>query len=373
MASEMLYPIMPIFLKSIGFSALLIGILEGIAEATAGLSKGYFGKLSDEYGRRKPFVQLGYALSGLAKPLFAIAVTPLWIFFVRTLDKLGKGIRTGARDAILSDEATPETKGTVFGLHRSMDTAGAVLGPSIALVYLYFYPEDYKTLFLLAFLPGVLALLTTTFIKEKQLPTKTAKRIPFFSFLSFWKSAPASYRKLIVGLLGFALVNSSDVFLLLKAKEAGLSDTGVIGVYIFYNLIYALFALPLGMLADKLGLKNIALSGIMLFAVVYGCLTFATDIPIFLVLFFFYGVYAAATEGVFKAWITNQVDKRDTATAIGTYAAFQSICAMLASFITGLLWYKFGSNYALWFIAFSSIMVVIYLALATKNTIKNPG
>ncbi len=121
-ASEMLYPIMPIYLKSIGFSIVLIGILEGVAEATAGLSKGYFGKLSDNSGKRIPFVQIGYAFSAISKPMMAIFIYPLWIFFARTIDRFGKGIRTGARDAILSDEATAETKGKVSGFHRSMVT-----------------------------------------------------------------------------------------------------------------------------------------------------------------------------------------------------------------------------------------------------------
>ena len=155
-ASEMLYPVLPIYLKAIGFSIILIGILEGVAEAAAGLSKGYFGKLSDTSARRVPFVQIGYALSAISKPMMAIFTFPLWIFFVRTMDRFGKGIRTGARDAILSDEATPETKGKVFGFHRGMDTLGAVLGPSLALLYLYFYPKEYKTLFFIAFIPGLL-------------------------------------------------------------------------------------------------------------------------------------------------------------------------------------------------------------------------
>ncbi|HXU26934.1 MAG TPA: MFS transporter, partial [Bacteroidia bacterium] len=134
-ASEMLYPVMPIYLKTIGFSILLIGVLEGVAEATAGLSKGYFGNLSDNKGKRLPFVQIGYALSAISKPMMALFVYPLWVFGARSIDRLGKGVRTGARDALLSDEATPETKGTIFGFHRSMDTLGAVLGPLLALVY----------------------------------------------------------------------------------------------------------------------------------------------------------------------------------------------------------------------------------------------
>jgi sugar phosphate permease len=137
-ASEMLYPIMPIYLKTIGFSIVLIGVLEGMAEATAGLSKGYFGKLSDISGRRVPFVQMGYALSAISKPMMALFTAPLWIVFARTLDRLGKGIRTGARDALLSDEATPETKAKVFGFHRSMDTFGAVIGPLYSTALLVF-------------------------------------------------------------------------------------------------------------------------------------------------------------------------------------------------------------------------------------------
>src|SRR6476659_6562272 len=130
----MLYPVMPIYLKTIGFSIVLIGILEGVAEAMAGFSKGYFGKLSDNSGKRVPFVQIGYALSAVSKPMMAFLIYPIWIFFARTIDRLGKGIRTGARDAILSDEATPSTKGKIFGFHRSMDTFGAVLGPAFALL-----------------------------------------------------------------------------------------------------------------------------------------------------------------------------------------------------------------------------------------------
>src|SRR5664279_2567033 len=167
-ASEMLYPIMPVFLQSIGFSVLLIGILEGVAEATAGFGKGYFGKLSDNSGKRAPFIQLGYSLSALSKPLMILMVWPVWIFFVRTIDRFGKGLRTGARDAILSDEATPETKGTVFGFHRAMDTIGAAIGPTLALVYLYFHPKDYITLFYIAFIPGVIAIITTLLLKEKK-------------------------------------------------------------------------------------------------------------------------------------------------------------------------------------------------------------
>jgi sugar phosphate permease len=214
-ASEMLYPVMPLYLKSIGFSIVLIGVLEGVAEATAGLSKGYFGKLSDNTGRRMPFVQWGYALSALSKPLMALFITPVWVFFVRTIDRFGKGLRTGARDAVLSDEATPQTKGKVFGFHRSMDTLGAVLGPLLALLYLQWHPQDYKTLFFIAFAPGVVAVACSFLLKDKNVIQESHDtKVGFFSFLGYWKKSPALYRKLVIGLLVFTLFNSSDVFLL---------------------------------------------------------------------------------------------------------------------------------------------------------------
>ncbi len=371
-ASEMLYPIMPLYLKSIGFSIVLIGVLEGVAEATAGLSKGYFGNLSDVTGKRMPFVQWGYTLSAVSKPLMALFITPIWIFFVRTIDRLGKGLRTGARDAVLSDEATPETKGKVFGFHRSMDTLGAVLGPLLALLYLQWHPHDYRTLFFIAFAPGLMAVLCSLLLKDKnvnQLPLKTTTS--FFSFLGYWKRSPVLYRKLVAGLLIFTLFNSSDVFLLLKAKQAGLDDSNVITIYIFYNLVYAFFAFPLGILADKVGLKEIFIFGLSVFTIVYGGIAFATQSYHFYILFFLYGVYASATEGISKAWITNISFKEDTATAIGTYSAFQSICTMLASSLAGFLWYQFGANVTFVVSAVMVLGVVLYIALIrTRLTVK---
>jgi MFS family permease len=364
MASEMLYPIMPLFLKQIGYTALFIGILEGVAEAMAGLSKSYFGKLSDQSGKRLPFVQLGYGLSALSKPMLAIFIHPIWIFFSRTTDRLGKGIRTGARDALLSDEASVATKATVFGFHRSMDTLGAVLGPALALLYLFYNPEDYTTLFLLAFVPGVIATFFTLIIKEKPHPfiiNTEKKAAVFFAFIPFWKNSSRSYKKLLTGLLLFALVNSSDVFLLLKMKESGIRDTLIIGLYIFYNLIYAIIAYPAGRLADRLGFKKIFIAGLLLFAVVYAGFSFADEVWLYALLLALYGCYAAATEGVAKAWISNIAGKTETATAIATYSGFQSIAALLASSIGGFLWFGFGSVTTFSMAAIVTIGVIIYL------------
>lgn len=367
-ASEMLYPIMPIYLKTIGFSIVLIGILEGLAEAIAGLSKGYFGKRSDLSGKRVPFVQIGYAFSAISKPMMAFSIYPLWIFFSRTVDRFGKGIRTGARDAMLSSEAALENKGRIFGFHRSMDTFGAVLGPALALLYLYFYPENYITLFYIAFIPGVIAVITSFYLKDKPDNAVCAnEKVKLFSFLSYWKTSSIKYRKLVSGLLVFALFNSSDVFLLLKAKEAGLNDTMVIGVYIFYNLIYALFAFPVGILADKIGLKKMYIIGIILFSIVYFGMSSASSLFVIGLLFLFYGIYAAATEGISKAWISQISNKNEVATAIGFYTGFQSICAMLASSLAGFIWFQFGASITFIVTGIATILIVIYFSFALKN------
>ena len=366
-ASEMLYPVMPIYLKTIGFSVILIGILEGIAEATAGLSKGYFGKLSDVRGQRLPFVRIGYGLSAISKPLLVFFTFPLWIFSARTLDRLGKGVRTGARDALLSDEAIPETKGRVFGFHRALDTLGAAIGPVVALIFLYYKPEHYTTLFYIAFLPGLAAIILTFLINEKQKKTPVKKNISFLSFLKYWKTSSPAYRKIVFGLLIFTLFNSSDFFLLLKIKDAVLSDTWEIGAYIFYNLVYAVFSYPIGILADKIGLKTIFISGLVLFTGVYTGFAFNSNVYLFFILFFFYGIYSAATEGISKAWISNVAAKNETATAIGTFTAFQSICTMLASTIAGLLWYNFDAKTTFLVTAFISLIVVLYFLFVNVN------
>ncbi len=360
-SSEMLYPVLPLYLSSIGFSIALIGVLEGFAEATIGLSKGYFGKLSDLTGKRMPFVQWGYALSTVGKTLMVLIAHPVWIFFTRSMDRLGKGVRTGARDAILSDETTKETKGKVFGFHRAMDTLGAALGPIMALIYLYYHPEDYKTLFFLAFIPGVVAVLLTFFIKDQRRePTQVKHGATFLSFLGYWKESPPMYRKVIIGFLLFALFNSSDLFLILKLKESGLNDTWVIGAYILYNLVYALFALPLGMLADRIGLKTTYIIGLVVFALVYFGMSMQTGTWVYIVLFACYGIYAAATEGIAKAWISNIAEKKDTATAIGFYSGFQSICALLASSLTGLMWFAFGADVAFMATGIAALGVGLY-------------
>lgn len=367
MASEMLYPVVPVYLKEIGFSVFLIGLLEGVAEFTAGLSKGYFGKQSDARGVRLPFVRRGYFLSALSKPMMALFTQPLWIFFSRTTDRLGKGLRTAPRDALLSQNATPQTKARVFAFHRSLDTLGAVIGPMLALLYLHFFPQQYRPLFFYAFIPGLLAVGLLFLLREKKTIVPNVKREGFFSFFRYWSIASPEYKRLVAGLLFFALINSSDVFLLLKTKEITGSDTITITAYIFYNLVYAAASYPLGALADAWGFKKVFVGGLLLFAAVYGIFGTATSTVVVFAGFFIYGIYAAATESIAKAWITNSAHHNQTGTAVGFYTSGQSICSLLASAIAGLLWSGISSTATFLFSATAAVLLAVYFFVMNNN------
>jgi MFS family permease len=226
---------------------------------------------------------------------------------------------------------------------------------------LWYRPEDYKTLFLLAVIPGLAAVGMSLLLRErKRLPAAKAGAVRFFRFLGYWKDSPPMYRKVVAGLLVFSLFNSSDIFLLLRLKEAGLDDRMVIGAFMFYNLVYAVFAFPLGVLADRIGLRRMFILGLGMFALVYAGMAKADSLAMFVILFMGYGIYSAATEGISKAWISNITRKADTATAIGFYAGFQSISLLLASTLTGLVWQVWGSGAAFLLTASVALGVGVY-------------
>ncbi|GAA3962232.1 MFS transporter [Hymenobacter antarcticus] len=363
LASEMLYPVMPLYLQSIGFSIFFIGLLEGVAEAVAGLSKGYFGQWSDRLGRRVPFVQWGYGLSALSKPMLAVLAAPWWVFLARTVDRLGKGLRTGARDALLSDETTPENKGKVFGFHRSMDTLGAVFGPTVALLWLAARPGQFRPLFWWAFVPGVLAVAVTFALRERPAVPSGRPPQPFWASFGYWRVAPPAYRRVVGGLLVFALFNSSDAFLLLLARQRGVSEAGVIGLYILYNAVYVLSAWPLGHLADRLGPRRLLVGGLLAFTAVYGGVALVRDGWAFAGLFALYGLYAASTEGVAKAWVSNLCARADTGAALGTLGGLSSLAALGASLGAGAVWQLAGPGWTFGLAAGAALSVAGYLAV----------
>lgn len=357
-ASEMLYPVTPIFLTAVlGSSMALVGVIEGIAEFIAALLKGYFGNLSDKVGKRSIFVTIGYGLSAISKPLPGIFQNIPIVFATRVTDRIGKGIRTAPRDALLGSYSEGNS-GAVFGFHRAMDTLGAAIGPVIALILLNIFPENYQLIFIVAFVPSVIAVALTLMVKDRVVSTKDPIKKNYFEFL---KSSPKSYKKILLLLAVFSLVNSSDVFLILKSRDISESSTLAIFGYIFYNIVYAASSYPMGSLSDKLGKRNIFTVGLVLFSLVYFGFAFIPDIYLLWFLFALYGIYAASTEGISKAWISDIIPDERRGTAIGLATLITGICVMIGSFATGFLWDKFGSQVPFLISAIVSLIIALFV------------
>jgi len=355
-ASEMLYPVTPIFLTAaLGASMATVGIIEGLAEFIAGFLKGYFGRLSDKLKKRSVFVTAGYGLSALSKPLPGIFPFISTVVVSRVADRVGKGMRTAPRDALLAANADGNT-GAIFGFHRGMDTLGAALGPVAALILLHFYPHDYKLIFLVAFVPSIIAVTFTAFVKDRIVEKKAA---PKFKYAEFWKTAPVHYKQLIYLVTIFSLVNSSDVFLILKSRNIAHSSTLAIAGYIFYNLVYAAASYPVGKLADKFGKAKIFIAGLFVFSLVYFGFAVAPEFHMLWGLFILYGIYAASTEGVAKAWVSDLIHDENRGSAIGLLTMLSSLSVMLGSFFTGILWDKFGSTVPFLISSIVSIIVAV--------------
>ena len=343
-ASEMLYPVTPLFLTvTLGASMSLVGLIEGIAEVTAGLLKGYFGNLSDKLGKRSVFVVLGYGLSSIVKPLPGFIPKVSTVIFSRTLDRVGKGIRTAPRDAILAANASGNT-GAVFGFHRGMDTLGAVVGPLVAIALLHFYKVDYQFVYIAAIVPAILTILFTLTIKDVKSKKAGENSVKKYTYKEFWQIAPKRYKQLFVLFILFSFVNSSDVFLILKSKNISASDTLAIGGYVFYNIVYAIVSYPIGLMSDKFGKKNVFISGLFVFSLVYLGFAFNSSMIIIWLLFALYGIYSASNEGVIKAWVSDLIPGDYLGSAIGLLTMFSGFAMMTGSVVAGILWDAFGSS-----------------------------
>ncbi len=336
LSSEIVYPLFPLFVTGIlGAPVAVLGFIEGVAEATATVLRYPIGRLSDRLGRRRPFVLIGYGLSGVGKLL--IAVAGVWGFALagRIVDRMGKGIRTAPRDALIGAATRPEQQGLAFGLHRAMDTMGAALGPLIALACLEL-GVPFRWVLGLAVVPALLSVVVILlFVRERRLaPTSGGMRLRL--------PASPAYRWLLAGSLLFAAGNSSDMFLLLKADDVGLGTSGVILVYVLYNVVYAAASLPFGGLSDRIGQLPLVLGGYLVFAAVYVGFAFAGSWPAVAVLFAAYGLYIAATEGTSKALISRATPLGERAGAIGLQATLTGLASLVASSLGGVLWSAAG-------------------------------
>ena len=365
-ASEMIYPIVPLFLTSVLHApVMVVGLIEGIAEATASIVKFVAGYISDKVRKRKIFVVLGYTLGSISKLLIGLATAWPFVLFARFIDRTGKGLRTSARDSLLLQNTTAKNRGFIFGFHRSLDSAGAVLGPLIALFLLNALKENIRMVFLLAFIPATIGvILLALFVTEKKSPDeKLFEKVRFN-----WSSLKPKFKYFFVVSMIFGLGNSSDAFLILRSKQLGLSVTLSVLAYVLYNAVQTLFATPAGSLADRIGARKVFGYGLLVFAFVYFSFGFINS-PFFIwVLFPVYGLYIAFTDGVSKAYISELITERESGTYFGIYQMGIALTSFLASFIAGILWSRIHPSTT--FFYGSSTAVLAFLILSYGKYIK---
>jgi len=346
-SSEMVLNILPLFLANVlGVQTSIIGLIEGFAEATASILKLFSGWLSDKMGGRKWLAVAGYGLSAITKPFFYFANTWEVIFAVRWADRVGKGIRTAPRDALVADSVTKETRGLAFGFHRTMDTAGAMLGILIAVLVVWLAQKNtldlskstFQTVVLISLLPAFLAVLSLA-LGAKDVPVKGQRLPPKFSLRGMGK--PFMAFLLIVGI--FTLGNSSDAFLVLRAQNLGISVTGILIMLVMFNLIYALVSTPAGSLSDRVGRRRLIIGGWLVYAVIYLGFAFAQAAWQVWALYVAYGLYYGMAYGTANALVADLVPENLRGTAYGTYNAIIGFLAFPASFIAGLLWQGAGA------------------------------
>jgi len=349
-SSEMLINILPLFLANVlGVHTALIGLIEGIAETTASLVKVYSGALSDRLGKRKSLAVLGYGLSTLAKPFLYFAASWGWVLGVRFTDRVGKGIRTAPRDALLSGSVDEKQRGLAFGLHRAGDTAGAFIGLGIAALIIWLTQSGaaqltrhtFQWIVLASIIPAVLAVAVLALgAQDVEAPAKQQNRL---SLRQSWKRLSPRFRAFLGVMVLFTLGNSADAFIILRGQERGLSVLGVMGMLLTFTAVYSLLSSPLGALSDRVGRTKLMLGGWLVYGLIY--LGFAAAQAGWQVwtLFGLYGVYYAATEGTAKALVADLVPQAQRGAAYGLYHAAVGLSALPASLIAGLLWQGVGS------------------------------
>ena len=366
MASKMIYPLIPEFLMSIGATHALVGLVEGIAEATASVFRSVSGRISDKVKKRKLFVYLGYGLSTVVKPLLYIANSWTAVLGVRFSDRLGKAIRTPPRDALLSTSVHKSLKGKAFGVHRAMDKIGSIAGPLLALPVLTLTDNNIRLLFLFALIPGAIAVFFINFAKEtKDAPISKPKeeksqglRDP--AFIAF-----------LVSIIVFTLGNSSNAFLILKAREAGLTVGMIPAIWIVYNASCMIASPIFGSLSDRIGRIPVIVMSFIYYAVVYLLFGFDTKIWMVWALFAAYGIHYGLSEGVFKAYVADLVEPENRGTAYGLFTTGFGVALLPASIIMGTIWDAFGSRWA--FVVAAGLSCLGFLVFMISLLLKRPA
>ena len=366
-ASEAVYPLLPLFLtRVLGAGAVSLGIIEGAAEAANSLLKIISGRLSDRWNRRRPIVIAGYSLSSLARPLIGLVSAWPQVLAVRFIDRVGKGIRGAPRDALLAAAATPHTRGKVFGFHRAMDHAGAILGPLLATLFLLAYPGHYRTLFLLTIVPGALAVAMLFKVQEAEPAGRgheaAAGQAPA-ALGSSWRRLPRRYYAFLFVLVIFALGNSADAFLLLRLTDGGIAPVFIPLLWAAHHVVKAAVSAVGGAMSDRFGRRRLICAGWAVYAVVYGGFALTTSATSLIALFLVYGLYYGLAEGAEKALVADLAPADLRGTAFGLYNAVLGVGALFASVLFGLIWRVAGAPTA--FTVGAGLAVVATLLLIT--------
>jgi len=382
MATEMIYPLLPLFLtRVLGAGAMSLGLIEGFAEAANSVLKVAAGRLADRTGAPKRIVIAGYALSGLVRPLIAFVASWTQLFALRFVDRLGKGIRGAPRDAMLAHFAAPEIRGRAFGFHRAMDHAGAVLGPLLASLFLYFYPGEYRTLFALTIIPGVIVVAILLRVPDVRLRTSEPRvseappvpeepRVseePQASRRTFWSA--------IVVVFLFSLGNASDAFLLLRMSDLGIAAFWIPLLWSALHVVKVASSVIGGDLSDRMGRRTLIGAGWMIYALVYAGFGFIDSKAAVIAIFLVYGLFFGLTEGVEKAWIADITPVSARGTAFGIYNAALGVGSLIASIMFGLIWTRVSPSAA--FLTGAALAVVstglLYLLFSPRRNEQDSG
>jgi MFS family permease len=337
LSSQMVFPLIPLFLTTVlGCGAYAVGIVEGAAETTASLLKVVSGYWSDKIRKRKPFVLFGYSMSTITKPLFAFANIWAFVLFLRVIERIGKGIRTAPRDALIAESCDESVRGKAYGFHRAADGIGSILGAVLALLLLPMW--GYRNIFLFALAPGIISVFIIFFIQEKNAPAKQETKE--VSVKLSLKELPANLRFFIIVSSVFALGHFGYAFLLLRAKNIGLADNMAILLYVVFYIVYSICVIPLGIVSDKVGRKPVLMGGYVLFGITSFGLLVTSSFYGILLFFIIYGIFYAMIDGAQRAFVVDLAPQHLKGTALGVFHTAIGLVALPGGYIAGLLWDK---------------------------------
>lgn len=366
--TKMIYAIMPLFLMTLGATKTELSLIEGIAESTASVLKALSGWWSDKIGKNKPFMIIGYAFTAILSPLFSMVTSPLQVLMIRFTERVGKGIRTAPRDSLIAGSTEGNTKGKSFGFHKAMDNSGAILGPLLAFGILALFPGNYRKVFIFAAIPGLLGLAAIIlFVKEaKRDKTELLGRITLKDF------SPKYYALLGIIFI-FTLGNSTDALLLIKASDIGIQDTFIPIIYLIFNAVSVLFAIPAGILSDKIGRERLIIFGYLLYSIIYFGFGRTNSQGVLILLFALYGLYSAATDGIQKALVSDLIEKNKRGTGLGLYNCIVGITLLPASVIAGLLYDNVNNRAPFYYGSIMALIAAMFMLIfyrRGKGTLK---